>query len=149
MNVLPFLLIFFGVTMIVAFAIWKPVLFNKQVFVKRINPPGVVKEGDFAFIGTAVQVRMKWMIKTFQLLQVATIKLYYRPDFGNGSDDENCIDLEFEDGTTALLDASIEEHQKVTNDILLALGQSKVEWSAHLPVDSDKAFLYKAPLPLI
>jgi hypothetical protein len=47
-----------------------------------------------------------------------------------------------------LFDASNKDHQKVIDDILFALRQNKVDWSVQLPVDSKKAILYKAPLPL-
>jgi hypothetical protein len=76
MNLPVFIIVVLGVAVIAAFAIWKPILFNKLVLIKRLNPAQVVKEGDFIFTGNTFRIRMKWMTKTFQLFQVLTIKLY-------------------------------------------------------------------------
>ena len=146
MNLLVFGIIMLGVAVMALFAIGKPVLFNKRIPIKRLNPAQVVKEGDFAFTGNAIQIRSKWVTKTFQLLQVTSIRLHGRTGLGNGIDAKKNIEIEFEDGTTALLSTRNKDHQKISDDILLALGQSKVDWAALLPVNSHKTFLYKAPL---
>ncbi|MEI6950784.1 hypothetical protein V9K67_26615 [Paraflavisolibacter sp. H34] len=109
-------------------------LLNKAVLIKRVNPEKPGKQGDLVLNDKEIYAYFLWGQKRYDLDQIEQIRIYW--DSTLGLEELWCIDIRLPDGKAIYLDGSVLEHQRVTNDLLSALGREIVAFK-DIPMKGD------------